>query len=140
MMAGVANELAAIANTMIAPDRMPGMTCGMTTRRITVNCVAPSDRAAASVDGLIRCSEAHTEMTMNGTRTCVSAMATPRLLYIRSTGVEISPMPISALLISPVEPNSSAQPSVRTTTEISSGPSTTIRNSPFHGFAMRDST
>ncbi|KAG0922092.1 hypothetical protein G6F31_020050 [Rhizopus arrhizus] len=119
---------------------MPGMTCGTMTRRITVNWVAPKDNAAASVAGLIRCSDAHTEITMNGTSTCVSAMATPRLLYIRSTGVEISPMPIKALLISPVEPNSSAQPRVRTTTEIKSGPSTTIRNSPFHGLAMRDST
>lgn len=62
------------------------MTWGMTTRRITVNCVAPKDSAAASVDGLIRCSEAHTDITMKGTSTCVSAMATPRLLYIRSTG------------------------------------------------------
>ncbi|MNF16805.1 hypothetical protein D3C80_2199960 [compost metagenome] len=50
------------------------------------------------------------------------------------------PMPINALLIRPVDPNSSAHPSVRTTTEISSGPSTTIRNRPFHGLAMRDST
>ncbi|MNR44947.1 hypothetical protein D3C85_1637520 [compost metagenome] len=67
-------------------------------------------------------------------------MPTPRLLYIRSTGVEVRPIPISTLLIRPVEPNSSAQPSVRTTTEIKSGPSTTIRNKPFHGLAMRDKT
>lgn len=140
MMAGVAKELAAIANTMIEPDRMPGMTCGTITRRITVNWLAPSDSAAASVDGLIRCNDAHTAITMNGTSTCVSAMPTPRLLYIRSIGVDTRPMPISALLMRPVDPNSSAQPSVRTTTEISSGPSTTIRNRPFHGLAMRDST
>jgi hypothetical protein len=33
MIAGVANALAASANTMIAPDSMPGRICGSTMRR-----------------------------------------------------------------------------------------------------------
>src|SRR3546814_7010621 len=91
MMAGVAKALAAMANTMIEPDRMPGMICGTITRRSTVNWLAPNDSAAASVEGLIRCSDAHTEITMNGTSTWVSAMITPVLLYIRLTGADARP-------------------------------------------------
>ena len=119
---------------------MPGMTCGTTTRQTTVKGLAPSDTAAASVCGLTRCREAQTEITMNGTMTCVSAMPTPRLVYIRLTGADARPSAWSVLLIRPVEPNSSAQPSVRTTTEIRSGPSTIIRNTPFQGLRMREST
>ena len=47
------------------------------------------------------------------------------------------PRPSSALLMRPVEPKSSAQPSVRATTEISSGPRMTSRKMPRHGVFMR---
>src|SRR2546421_6985344 len=63
MIAGVANALAASANTTMAPDRMPGITCGRTMRRSTVRPEAPSDTAAFSTCGSSRCSEAQTEIT-----------------------------------------------------------------------------
>ena len=139
MIAGVANALAARANTITLPERMPGIASGTMTRRRTAARPAPSDTAARSTAGSMRCNEAQTEITTNGTSTCVSATMTPMLAYMNCTG---STMPSSAspLLTRPVEPNSSAQPSVRTTTDISSGPSTIIRNRPFQGFAMRFST
>ena len=64
MMAGVAKALAASAKTMMAPDRMPGMTCGSTMRRSTVKGPAPSATAAFSICGSSRCSAAHTASTM----------------------------------------------------------------------------
>ena len=48
MIAGVAKALAASANTITEPDRMPGMICGSTTLRMTLNCEAPSENAACS--------------------------------------------------------------------------------------------
>src|SRR5690606_29744815 len=140
MMAGVAKALADMANTMIEPDKIPGMTCGTMTRRMTVNWLAPSDRAAASVDGLMRCSDAQTAITMNGTITWVSAMMTPVLVYMRLAGPSARPTACRLWLIRPVEPNSKAQPRVRTTTETSNGPRTTIRNMPFQGLLIREST
>ena len=57
------------------------------------------------------------------------------------TNVVSAQMPLSQQfkvpLISPVEPSSSAHPSVRATTEISSGPRTITRKMPRHGGAMR---
>ncbi|MNW09395.1 hypothetical protein D3C71_2063790 [compost metagenome] len=74
---------------------------------------------------------------MKGTSTWVSAMMTPVSVYMNSIGVAISPTAISAVLMMPVEPNSSAQPSVRDTTEISSGPRTISRHRPRQGDRMR---
>ena len=57
---------------------------------------------------------------------------------MKGSGAEISPRFISALLTTPLlPPNSSAQPSVRATTEISSGPRIASRNSPRQGARMR---
>ena len=137
MIAGVAKALAASAKTMMEPDRMPGTICGSTTRRITVSGPAPSDSAAFSTCGSSRWSEAQTDSTMKGTSTWVSAMMTPVSVYMNSIGVEISPTAIRPWLTRPVETNSSAQPSVRDTTEISSGPSTISRQSPRHGDFIR---
>ena len=64
MIAGVAKALAARAKTMMAPDRMPGMTCGSTMRRRTVKGPAPSATAAFSIWGSRRCRAAHTAITM----------------------------------------------------------------------------
>ena len=60
-MAGVAKALAVSANTMIDPDRMPGIACGRVIRRSTVSFDAPSVQAASSDCGSIFCIEAQTE-------------------------------------------------------------------------------
>ncbi len=65
---------------------------------------------------------------MNGTSTCTRATSTPVKVNIMRTGVSIRPSQRSVSLITPSEPISTAQPRVRTTTEISSGPSTTTMN------------
>ncbi len=62
----------------------------------------------------------------------------PVSVNMKGNGAEISPIETSALLTRPeLPPNSSAQPSVRATTEISSGPRITSRKSPRHGLCMR---
>ena len=95
---------------------------------------APSEAAAFSICGSSRCSDAHTDSTMNGISTCASATTTPVSVNMNGIGAAITPSFISAWLTTPLlPPNSSAQPSVRATTEISSGPRITSRNSPFHG-------
>jgi hypothetical protein len=133
MIAGVAKALAARANTITAPERMPGITCGSTTRCSTANGVAPSEIAAFSTCGSRRWSDAQTERIMKGTRTCVSAMMTPVSLNMNSTGVFRSPSETSPWFKIPVEPSSSAQPNVRATTEMSSGPMTMRRKMPRQG-------
>ena len=107
-------------------------------RRSTVKGPAPSDTAAFSICGSSRCSDAHTDSTMNGISTWASAITTPVSVNMNGSGAEIRPEHISALLTSPeLPPNSSAQPSVRATTEISSGPRITSRKRPRHGLRMR---
>ena len=62
----------------------------------------------------------------------------PVSVNMNGIGAEIRPSDISALLTRPeLPPNSSAQPSVRATTEISSGPRITSRKMPRHGLFMR---
>ena len=86
----------------------------------------------------MRCRAAHTDSTMNGSSTWVSATTTPVSVNMNGIGAEISPRFISALLTTPLlPPNSSAQPSVRATTEINSGPRITSRNIPRQGARMR---
>ena len=75
---------------------------------------------------------------MKGISTWVSATTTPVSVNMKGSGAEISPKLISALLTTPLEPpNSRAQPSVRATTEISSGPRITSRKMPRQGARMR---
>ena len=93
-------------------------------RRITVGRPAPSDSAACSVATSSFCSDAQTASTMNGTSTWTSATTTPVKVNIILTGSSIRPPPSSVLLSTPSLPSSTAHPSVRTTTDISSGPST----------------
>ena len=138
MIAGVAKALAASANTMIAPESMPGIACGSTTRRSTVQCEAPSDIAAFSICGSSRCSAAHTDSTMKGTSTCASAITTPVSVNMNGIGEWMSPSLRRAWLMTPVSPpKSSAHPSVRATTEMSSGPRITSRKKPRQRGAMR---
>ena len=77
---------------MTLPDRIPGMICGNTILCITVNGLAPSEIAALSVSGSKRCSEAHTDKTMNGTRTCTRAISTPVCVYINVIGLSLNPI------------------------------------------------
>ena len=91
MIAGVAKALAASANTMTAPDRIPGTTWGRTTRRRTTNGDAPSEVAAFSICGSRRWSEAQTERIIKGTSTWVSAITTPVSLNMNSIGAFMSP-------------------------------------------------
>src|SRR5215510_5627442 len=138
MIAGVANALAANENTMMAPDSTPGRTCGSTMRRRIVAWPAPSEAAAFSTWGSSRCNAAHTARTMNGINTCVSATTTPVSVNMKGKGVEMMPRLMRALLMTPLKPpNSKAQPNVRATTEIKSGPSTTSRKMPRQGGRMR---
>ncbi|MCY1225657.1 hypothetical protein D9M72_378600 [compost metagenome] len=136
-MAGVAKADADSAKTMMLPDRMPGRICGRITRRNTVNGAAPNAWPACSTCGSSFCSDAHTEITMNGIITCVSATMTPVCVKTSFSGASARPSHCSASLIRPLLPIRMAQPSVRTTTEISSGPRMTIRNKPRHGLRMR---
>ena len=124
MMAGVAKALAASANTIKPPDSTPGITCGKTMRRNTVGKPAPSDCAACSVAGSSFCREVQTASTMKGTSTCTMAITTPVKVNIILTGSLTSPLASSRLLMTPSFPSSMAQPRVRITTEMSSGPST----------------
>ena len=124
MMAGVAKALAASANTINPPESTPGITCGKTMRRNTVGSPAPSDCAACSVAGSSFCSEVHTASTMKGTSTCTMAMTTPVKVNMILTGSLTRPVASSRLLMTPSLPSKMAQPSVRITTEMSSGPST----------------
>ena len=119
------------------PERMPGSSCGSITRQNTLSGEAPSERPAFSTCGSSFCRLAQTEITMKGISTWVSAMATPVMLKSRRTGSLVMPRAISVLLISPSLPKRMAQPSVRTTTEISSGPRMTIRKSARQGLLMR---
>jgi hypothetical protein len=57
---------------------------------------------------------------------------------MKGSGADMIPRLISALLTTPLEPpNSRAQPSVRATTEMRRGPSTTSRKMPRQGARMR---
>jgi len=125
---------------MIEPDSTPGMICGSTTRRNTRSGEPPSDSPAHSTCGSSFCSVAHTDITMNGTSTCVSAMIMPVIVKTRRIGSDVMCKACKALLSTPLLPSRICQPSVRTTTEISSGPSTISRHSDCHGRFMRAST
>ena len=83
---------------------------------------------------------AQTDITMKGTNTCVSAMIMPVIVKTRRMGSSMMCSDCSTLLSTPLLPSRICQPSVRTTTEISSGPSTTSRHSDCHGRFMRAST
>ncbi|MNY41960.1 hypothetical protein D3C86_1768110 [compost metagenome] len=122
---------------MIEPERMPGMICGRMIRRNTVRRDAPRDNPAHSTCRSRRCRVAHTAITMNGTSTWVRAMITPTWVNSIFTGCSVIPNACKASLIRPLLPSRIAQPSVRTTTEISSGPSTTSRNIERQRGAMR---
>ena len=62
----------------------------------------------------------------------------PVSVNMKGSGAEMRPIDTSALFTSPeLPPNSSAQPRVRATTEISSGPRMTSRKMPRHGLFMR---
>ncbi len=137
MSAGVANADADSAKTMIEPDSTPGMICGNTTRRNTLSGDPPSERPAHSTCGSSFCMLAQTDITMNGTSTCVSAMIMPVIVKTRRMGSLVTCSACSTLLSTPLLPSRICQPSVRTTTEMSSGPSTIKRHSDCHGFLMR---
>ena len=63
---------------------------------------------------------------------------TPVSVNMKGSGAEIRPSEVSALLTRPeLPPNSSAQPKVRATTEISNGPRITSRKMPRHGLLIR---
>lgn len=75
---------------------------------------------------------------MNGISTCVSAMTTPVIVNSSRTGSSVRPSACRPALMSPLLPMRMAQPSVRTTTDTSSGPRMTTRKMPRHGAFMRD--
>src|SRR5450830_1771947 len=140
MMAGVAKALEASEKTINPPDKTPGITCGKTIRRNTVNSPAPSDSAACSVEASSFCNEAHTANTISGTSTCTKAITTPVKVNIILIGSLISPTASNSLLTTPSLPSSTAHPSVLTTTETNSGPSTITMDTARHCGDSRLST
>jgi hypothetical protein len=77
---------------------------------------------------------------MNGTRTCVSATMTPVIVNTKRIGSSVISSARRTSLITPLLPSRISQPSVRTTTEIKSGPITISRQIDCHGLRMRAST
>jgi hypothetical protein len=124
MMAGVAKALAASANTIRPPDSTPGITCGSTMRASTVQPGAQrfgrllGRRVELLQAGPHRQHHERHQHVDQGHHHAGEGEHHPDGL------ARSGPAPSALVLITPSLPSSTAQPSVRTTTLISSGPST----------------
>ena len=136
-MDGVANADADNVNTMIAPERMPGISCGKIMRKKVDVDVAPRDLAACSilpVEPLQRTPdgndhEGQEHMLQHNDHACHGEQQTNRLVYKTDPEEEFT---------KPRLPSRTDQPRVRTTTEISNGPRMIAKKDPRQSGVIRD--
>ena len=89
---------------------MPGSESGSVTSKKARRGEAPRVCEASMSWGSMRFSTPVSESTMNGRKTCTSAMVTPNLLYMRGSGFVIQPCCIRVALMRPRSASRIIQP------------------------------
>src|SRR5262249_21044798 len=113
--------------TRIAPARIPGAHSGIVTRHSATSGFAPRSAAASSKLLSSRSSVAYKGSTMNGKNPYTSPRITAPSLYSIGSGSRITPIPISAVLISPVSRSKNIHAYVRIRNDVQNGKITRLK-------------